>query len=99
MSEESFYRGSIKAGWYTAQLGSGLNLSSDQLTLTALGRSFTLPRENFLGVRRTAILGIFKRGLVLTHNHPDLPATLVFYPSCGVDEMEDMLAEQGWGPA
>ncbi|MFH5805380.1 hypothetical protein [Alienimonas sp. DA493] len=98
-TDETLYRGSIKAGWYTAQLGSGLVVSPEALTLKVPGRAFTLRREHFRGTRRTARLGIFKRGVVLEHDQPDLPAPLVVYPSCGVDELQATLAARGWAAA
>ena len=96
MTDASFYSGSIKAGWFTAQLGSGLSVSPDELVLKAAMREFVLKRERFLAAERTSILGLFKRGVRFVHDQPDLPSPLVFYPSIGTGTLLEALAEHGW---
>ena len=96
MVDATFYPGSIKAGWFTAQLGSGLSVSSEALILKAAIRAFVLKRKYFLAAERTSILGLFKRGVRFVHDQPDLPSPLVFYPSIGTDALLEALAEHGW---
>ncbi|MEM9702660.1 MAG: hypothetical protein AAF907_09470 [Planctomycetota bacterium] len=98
MPEPTFHRGSIKAGLFTAQLGSGLEIADDGLTLTAAIRSYRVSRERYRGTDRTSLFGLFKRGLRIRHDDPGLPSNLVFYPACGQEEMERRLAARGWEP-
>lgn len=71
----------MRVGFFTAQMFVKLNVTSASLTLTAPGRSFQIDRENFLRLEETSILGIFKRGVRFQRRQPNLPATVIFYPS------------------
>ncbi len=86
----------MKAGSFTAQLGVQLHATPSAITLTAFARSYQLDRENFDGLEKTAILGIFKRGVSFLHRQDDLPSQLVFYPSVHRDDFLEQIEHLGW---
>ena len=90
------FRGSIRAGSFTAQLFVELTVTPTTLTLSASGRSFRLDRKYLQGLEETSILGIFKRGIRFRHCQPDLPNTIIFYPSINRDVFRQKLHEIGW---
>lgn len=90
------FSGSMKAGFYTAQLGVSLIVAVDSIELRSFGRSFVIERPNHIGLVDTSLLGIFKRGIRFIHQQPGVPNPLVFYPSVSQEHLRAMLAERGW---
>ncbi len=90
------FRGSMQAGFFTAQLFVKLTVTPTALTLSAMGRSFHLDREHFESIEETSILGIFKRGIRFRHSQPNLPDTIIFYPSLNREVVRQKIHELGW---
>lgn len=90
------FGGSMRAGFFTAQLIVELSVSPTTLTLSASGRSFRIDREHFQGIEETSILGIFKRGIRFRHSQPTLADPIIFYPSIGKAVLRQKLHELGW---
>lgn len=90
------YRGSMRAGAFTAQLLVELAATPTTLTLSAMGKSFQINRPQFQGLEETSILGIFKRGIRFRHHQADLPEPLIFYPSINRAVFCQQLKELGW---
>ncbi len=88
--------GSMRAGFFTAQLFVKLTVTPTTLTLSAMGRSFRLDREHFESIEETSILGIFKRGIRFRHSQPGLPSTIIFYPSLDRNVVRQQIQEIGW---
>lgn len=95
-SDSIRFRGSMKAGFFTAQLGVSLTATGETLTLSAVGRTYQIEREHFRGLEDTSLLGIFKRGVRFRHQQQSLPANIVFYPEIGQKRLRDELAILGW---
>ena len=95
-SESKSFRGSMKAGFFTAQLGVELTVTGRTLTLSAVGRTFQIDREHFQGLENTSILGLFKRGIRIRHEQHGLPNNIVFYPRIGQAALRQELASIGW---
>jgi len=102
-AEPLSFRGSVRAGSFTAQLFVELTVTPTMLEISAMGRSFRIERTNFEGLEETSILGLFKRGLRFRHCQPNQPETIVFYPSLigtpfarqsmNLDGREDVLSQ------
>ncbi len=90
------FRGSMRAGAFTAQLFVELAVTPQMLTLSAMGRSFRIERPHLLAIEETSILGILKRGIRFRHNQPDLPSTIIFYPSHSREFVRQRIHELGW---
>ncbi|WP_417747273.1 hypothetical protein [Rosistilla oblonga] len=90
------FRGSMRAGSFTAQLFVELAVEPSSLTLSASMRSFRIDRENFEGLEETSILGIFKRGIRFRHSQPGLTNPIIFYPSMNRDAFRQHLQSIGW---
>ena len=86
----------MKAGMYTAQLGVQLQVTPSAATISTAGRSYQLDRDNFVGLKLTSILGIFKRGIAFLHHQQDLPGNLVFYPSIRREDLLQQIEHLGW---
>lgn len=90
------FRGAMRAGMYTAQLGVSLTVSPGELILQSMGRSYRVEREQLVQITETSLLGIFKRGLQIAHRQAGAPSTLVFYPADNRQYVRQKLAELGW---
>ncbi len=86
----------MRAGSFTGQLFVELAVTPTTLALSASGRSFRVDRDNLQGLEETSILGIFKRGIRFRHCQPDLPDTIIFYPSINRVVFRQKLQELGW---
>lgn len=96
--ESTVFRGSLRADWFTAQLGVTLTISENALLLRAPGREIRIDREQFQGWRTTSILGIFKRGVRFSHRQSELPKLIAFYPSGNREEICTTLQNFDWMP-
>lgn len=90
------FRGSMKAGMFTAQIGVALDVSPASIVLRAPGRSYRIDRENLAGLADTSLFGLFKRGIRFVHRQPGLPSDIVFYPSIGREALRKVMADLGW---
>ena len=95
-TESLSFRGSMRAGSFTAQLFVELTVTPTTLTISAMGRSFQIEREYFEGLDETSILGFFKRGIRFRHCQPSLPSTIIFYPSLSREVFRQRIHELGW---
>ncbi len=93
---EVTFKGSMKAGAFTAQLGVSLNISQTSVTMKAVGREYCIERENLQGLVETSMLGIFKRGIRFVHRQPGLPNDIVFYPSVSREQVRQAMSRLGW---
>lgn len=90
------FGGSMRAGFFTAQLFVELSVTPTALTLSASGKSFRIDRDHFQGIEETSILGIFKRGIRFRHEQPALPDPIIFYPSIDREALRHKLRELAW---
>ena len=86
----------MRAGSFTGQLFVELAVTPTTLALSASGRSFRVDRDNLQGLEETSILGISKRGIRFRQCQPDLPDTIIFYPSINRVVFRQKLQELGW---
>ncbi|QDU95956.1 hypothetical protein [Lignipirellula cremea] len=90
------FGGSLRVGFFTAQLGVELAVNRATLILSASGRSFRIDRDNFQGLEETSILGIFKRGIRFRHCQPNLTNPIIFYPAIGREALREQIQQIGW---
>ncbi len=95
-SEPVMFRGSVRAGSYTAQLFVELSVTPTTLAIKTMDRSFQIERKHFLGLEETSILGIFKRGIRFHHSQPNQPNTIIFYSSINREVFRQRIHELGW---
>ncbi len=95
-SEPLKFGGSMRAGFFNAQLFVELSVTPSTLTLSAGGKSFRIDRDHFQGIEETSILEIFKRGIRFRHSQPALPDPIIFYPSIGREVLRHKLHELAW---
>ncbi len=94
-SEPLTFRGSMRAGSFTAQLFVELTVTPTTLTISAMGCSFQIEREYFEGLDETSILRLFKRGIRFRHCQPSLQSIIV-YPSLSREVFRQRIHELGW---
>ncbi len=95
-AEPLMFRGSVRAGSFTAQLFVELAVTPTTLEISAMGRSFRIERRYFEGLEETSILGVFKRGIRFRHCQPSQPSNIVFYPSINREVFRQTIHELGW---
>ena len=95
-NEVTTFAGSVKAGWYTAQLFVELRISPQVATVRTSGKEFTISRENCSAIVETSILGLFKRGIRFQHHQSGVPPLLIFYPRVGREALLGYLRRTGW---
>jgi hypothetical protein len=95
-SDSCIFRGSMRVGLYTAQIGVSMIVTRESIVLKAPGRSYVIAREHLQYLSDTSLLGLFKRGIRISHQQPGLPAAVVFYPSMDRDLVRQRMSEFGW---
>ena len=95
-ADSQVFTGSIRVGFFTAQLGVTVTVTPEKIVLKSAGREFTIDRTHFDGLQMTAILGIFKRGVRLLHSQPGLAEKVIFYPAGGPLHFTQTIQQLGW---
>lgn len=95
-AEPVLFKGSMKVGYFNAQLFVDMAVTPPTLLLRASLKSFRIDRENVLGMDELWLFGFIWRGIRIRHCQPGLATKVIFRPSMNRETFWSRFGELGW---
>lgn len=95
-AEPVLFKGSMKVGYFNAQLFVDMAVTPTTLLLRASLKSFRIDRENVRAIEDLWLLGFIWRGIRVRHSQPGLADKVIFRPSMNREAFWRTFGEIGW---
>lgn len=95
-AEPVLFKGSMKVGYFNAQLFVDMAVTPSTLLLRASLKSFQIDRENVLAIEDLWLLELIWRGIRIRHCQPGLASKVIFRPSMNREAFWRRFGELGW---